>query len=383
MTVDRKWLSSSTIERFEIICGDSPPNFMIDFILQKALDGHRIGAEEAVQLFECTDMNLLGNVATRLSRKRRETDSNVVTYIIDRNINYTNICVTDCSFCAFYRHEGHDEAYVLPFETISQKIEEMIAINGRQILMQGGHHKDLRIDYFEDLFRRIKERFDVHLHALSPPEIVHITKISKIPLKETLERLIAAGLDSIPGGGAEILVNRVRKIISPKKCSADQWLEVMDQAHRLGLPTTATMMYGHAETLEERVEHLLRIRDQQDKTGGFTAFIPWPFQPGQTDLAARIKPPSNTGWDYLRTLAISRIVLDNIDNIQSSWVTQGPKIGQMALYYGANDMGSVMMEENVVSEAGTIYHLDEKEICRLITDSGHIPQKRNMRYELV
>jgi cyclic dehypoxanthinyl futalosine synthase len=356
---------------------------MIEQILQKALGGQRIDAEEAVQLFTCTDMNLLGNVATRLARMRRETDDNVVTYIIDRNINYTNVCVTDCGFCAFYRHEGHDEAYVLPFETIANKIEELVAIGGRQLLMQGGHHKDLRIDYFEDLFRHIKERFDVHLHALSPPEIVHITKISKISLKETLERLIAAGLDSIPGGGAEILVERVRKIISPHKCTTNQWLEVMDQAHRLGLRTTATMMYGHVETVEERVEHLLRIRDQQDETAGFTAFIPWPFQPGQTELAQKIDPKPNTGLDYLRTLAICRIVLDNIDNIQSSWVTQGPKIGQMALYFGANDMGSVMMEENVVSAAGTTYHLDEKEICRLITDSGHTPQKRNMQYEFV
>jgi len=356
---------------------------MIESVFKKALAGQRIDAAEALELFACTDMTLLGNVATRIARMRRETDNNVVTYIIDRNINYTNVCVTDCSFCAFYRHEGHDEAYVLPFETIAEKIEEMAALGGRQILMQGGHHKDLRIDYFEDLFKRIKDRFDVHLHALSPPEIVHITRISKIPLKETLERLMAAGLDSIPGGGAEILVDRVRKTISPKKCTSGQWLEVMDQAHRLGMLTTATMMYGHAETLAERVEHLLRIRDQQDQTGGFTAFIPWPFQPGNTELAQNIELPSNTGLDYLRTLAICRIVLDNIDNIQSSWVTQGPKIGQMALYYGANDMGSVMMEENVVSAAGTVYDLDEKEICRLITDSGHTPQKRNMRYEFV
>ncbi|NIQ01471.1 MAG: dehypoxanthine futalosine cyclase [Nitrospinaceae bacterium] len=356
---------------------------MIEEILKKALDGRRINGDEARALFDTTDMTLLGNAATRLSRRRRQTDDNVVTYIIDRNINYTNVCVTDCTFCAFYRHENHADAYVLPFETIAQKIEEMIAVGGRQILMQGGHHKDLRIDYFEDLFRRIKQRYEVHLHALSPPEIVHITKISKIPLQETLERLIAAGLDSIPGGGAEILVDRVRKIISPNKCSADQWLEVMDQAHRLGLKTTATMMYGHVETPEERVQHLLRLRDQQDKTGGFTAFIPWPFQPGETELASRIQGQPNTGMDYLRTLAISRIVLDNIDNIQSSWVTQGPKIGQMALYYGANDMGSVLMEENVVSAAGTVYYMDEKEICRLISDSGHTPQMRNMRYEWV
>ncbi len=292
---------------------------MIESIFKKALEGQRIGAAEALELFACTDLTLLGNVATRLSRLRRGADDPVVTYVIDRNINYTNVCVTDCSFCAFYRHENHDEAYVLPFETIATKIEEMVALGGRQILMQGGHHKDLRIDYFEDLFKRIKDRFDVHLHALSPPEIVHITKISKIPLKETLERLIAAGLDSIPGGGAEILVDRVRKIISPHKCSSDQWLEVMDQAHRLDLRTTATMMYGHVETLAERVEHLLRVREQQDRTGGFTAFIPWPFQPGNTELARTIELPSNTGLDYLRTLAICRIVLDNIDNIQSSW----------------------------------------------------------------
>lgn len=357
---------------------------MIETILKKALDGQRIDGAEALALFECTDLPLLGNVATRLARMRREdSDNDVITYIIDRNINYTNVCVTDCTFCAFYRHEGHDEAYVLPFETIAEKIEAMVAVGGRQILMQGGHHKDLRIDYFEDLFKRIKDRFDIHLHALSPPEIIHTTKISKLPLKETLERLIAAGLDSIPGGGAEILVDRVRKIISPHKCSADEWLEVMGQAHRLDLPTTATMMYGHVETTAERVEHLLRLRAQQDATGGFTAFIPWPFQPGQTPLAQTIDPPSNTGFDYLRTLAISRIVLDNIDNIQSSWVTQGPKIGQMALYYGANDMGSVLMEENVVSAAGTTHAMDEKEICRLITDAGHTPQKRNMRYEFV
>ncbi len=357
---------------------------MIETILEKALDGGRLDRAEATELFACTDMTLLGNVAQRCARMRTKANGNVVTYIIDRNINYTNICITDCDFCAFYRKEDSDEAYVLPFETIGKKIEEMMAQGGNQILLQGGHNKDLGIEYFEDLFSRIKEKYGIHLHALSPPEIVHTSKISKISVAETLKRLQAAGLDSIPGGGGEILVDRVRNEISPKKCTANQWLEVMDQAHRLGLPTTATMMFGHVETVAERAEHLLRIRDQQDKSGGFTAFIPWPFQSGgNTPLSRQLSRKNTSGLDYLRTLAISRIVLDNIDNIQSSWVTQGPKIGQTALYYGANDMGSIMMEENVVSAAGTTYCLDEKEICRLITDSGHEPQRRNMRYEYV
>lgn len=355
----------------------------IESILQKALDGGRLSREEGVALFAAKDLTLLGNVATRLARQRRGATGNTVTYIIDRNINYTNVCVTDCSFCAFYRKQDAADAYVLPFETIAGKIEEILKHGGRQILMQGGHHHDLKIDYFEELFRRIKERFDIHIHALSPPEIVHTCKISKISLEETIRRMKQAGLDSIPGGGAEILVDRVRRIISPKKCTADQWLEVMDIAHRLGLPTTATMMFGHVETLEERIEHLDRLRAQQDRTGGFTAFIPWPFQAGNTELRRQIGPKKTTGWEYLKTLAISRIYLDNIPNIQSSWVTQGPKIGQMALYFGANDMGSTMFEENVVSAAGTVYHLDEEAIRRLITDSGYTPQRRTMRYEYV
>ncbi len=354
---------------------------MSEAVLQKVLDGGRATREEALTLFSFTDMALLGNVAGRLAKRKSRHDA--VTYIVDRNVNYSNICVTDCSFCAFYRKEKDVDAYVLPFETLAEKIEELQALGGAQILMQGGHNADLKIEYFEDLFQKIKARFGIHLHALSPPEIVHTSLISKISIDETLRRLKAAGLDSIPGGGAEILVDRVRKLISPKKCTADQWLEVMDKAHRMDIPTTATMMYGHVETLEERVEHLFRIREQQDKTGGFTAFIPWPFQPGQTPLAKEIGAPMNSGFDYLRTLAISRIVLDNIDNIQSSWVTQGPKIGQMALYYGANDMGSTMLEENVVSAAGTVYSLNEQDIRALIEDMGSVPHRRNMRYELV
>ena len=355
---------------------------MTNKIFEKALNGERISPEEAVRLFETTDMLLLGNIASRISRKKLK--ERVVTYIVDRNINYTNICITDCAFCAFYRKEDDEEAYVHPFETIAGKIEETIALGGRQILLQGGHNINLKIDYFEDLFRRIKERFDIHLHALSPPEIVHTAKISKLTIVDTLNRLNDAGLDSIPGGGAEILVDRVRQKISPHKCSTREWLDVMDCAHGMNIPTTATMMFGHVETVEDRVEHLRRIRDQQDKTMGFTAFIPWPFQPGRTELGLDHDISSQvTGLDYLKTLAISRIFLDNFDNLQSSWVTQGPKVGQMALYYGANDMGSTMLEENVVRAAGTVHCLNEEDIRRIITDSGFKPQRRNMRYERV
>jgi len=361
----------------------SAPSPAIDTLLQRALDGQRLNAQDALEVAACNDLTLLGNAATRLYRQRTGRDDGVVTYIVDRNINPTNVCVTDCTFCAFYRREGAPDAYVLPFETIAAKIEEVLAIGGRQILMQGGHHPDLKIEYYEDLLRRIKERYGIHLHALSPPEVTHIARISKLSLRDTLVRLKAAGLDSIPGGGAEILVDRVRQRISPRKCTADQWLEVMETAHGLGLPTTATMMFGHVETLADRVEHLLRLRALQDRTHGFTAFICWPFQPGDTPLAQETGARAATGWEYLKTLALGRIVLDNFDNHQSSWVTQGPKIGQMALYFGANDMGSTMFEENVVSAAGTVHHLDESEIRRLIEDSGHRPQRRDMRYNFV
>ncbi len=351
-------------------------------ILRKALDGGRITPGEALALFSMKDMLLLGNVAARLAARKR--DEKVVTYIVDRNINYTNICVTDCAFCAFYRKERDEDAYVLPFETLAEKIEETLAVGGRQILLQGGHNVNLKIDYFEDLFSKIKARYDIHLHALSPPEIIHTSRVSRLSLEETLRRLMAAGLDSIPGGGAEILVDRVRRKISPLKCTSAQWLEVMELAHGLGLPTTATMMFGHVETFEERVEHLRLIRELQDKTGGFTAFIPWPFQPGNTELSRDSGiQHAVTGLDYLKTLAISRIFLDNFDALQSSWVTLGPKVGQVALFYGANDMGSTMLEENVVRAAGTVHCLNEDDLIRLITDGGFIPKRRNMRYELV
>jgi cyclic dehypoxanthinyl futalosine synthase len=355
---------------------------MTKVILKKAVEGERISSGEAVELFRSTEALLLGNVASRIARRKRK--NRVVTYVVDRNINYTNICVTDCTFCAFYRKERDEDAYAHPFETIAEKIEETVALGGNQVLLQGGHNIDLRIDYFENLFREIKKRFDIHLHALSPPEIVHTARISRLTIGETLERLSAAGLDSIPGGGAEILVDRVRRKISPHKCSTDEWLDVMDRAHRMDIPTTATMMFGHIESVEDRVEHLCRIREQQDKSGGFTAFIPWPFQPGRTELSIDLGISGQvTGLDYLKTLAISRIFLDNFDNLQSSWVTQGPKVGQVALYYGANDMGSTMMEENVVRAAGTVHCLNEEDIRRIIIDGGFIPQRRNMRYEFV
>ena len=341
---------------------------MIEPILEKALAGQRISPDEGLELFSTTDILLLGNVASRLARKKRADKT--ITYIVDRNINYTNVCVTDCSFCAFYRKESDTDSYVLPFETIAQKIEETVSAGGNQILLQGGHHQNLKIDYFEDLFQKIKQRFGIHLHALSPSEIIHTGRISKLSLDETLTRLKRAGLDSIPGGGAEILVDRERKIISP------------EHAHGMGIPTTATMMFGHVETLDERVEQLERLRKLQDKTHGFTAFIAWGFQPGNTQLQGDtgIKT-AVTGFEYLKTLAISRIFLDNFNNLQSSWVTQGPKIGQVSLYYGANDMGSTMMEENVVATTGTVYCMDEEEIRRLISDGGFIPQRRNMKYD--
>ena len=350
-------------------------------ILKKSLDGGRIEKAEALELFSIKDPLILGNVASRLTQKKKPKKT--VTYIVDRNVNYTNICVTDCTFCAFYRKKTDPDSYILSFEEICKKIEETLSLGGSQILLQGGHNIDLRIDYFESLFRRIKERYSIKLHALSPPEIIHTSKVSRIMVDETLKRLQAAGLDSIPGGGAEILVDRVRKKISISKCTADEWIDVMCQAHLMDIPTTATMMFGHIETLEERVEHLIRLRQQQDKTRGFTAFIPWSFQPGNNPLGIEQNRQHVTGLEYLKTLAISRIVLDNFDNIQSSWVTQGPKIGQMALFYGANDMGSTMIEENVVREAGTSFRMSEEEIRRVITNGGFIPRKRNMRYEYV
>jgi len=351
----------------------------VDHIARKVLDGGRVDADEALALYRRAPTHLLGHLADTIrSRKHPER---IVTYIIDRNVNYTNVCVARCNFCAFYRPVGSGDGYVLGFEEIFRKIDETIAVGGNQLLLQGGHNPDLPIQWYEDLFRAVKARYpEFKLHALSPPEVLHISKLNQVPVSTVIERLVAAGLDSIPGGGAEILVDRVRRLLNCySKASSDEWLGVMGQAHRAGLRTTATMMYGTVETEEERIEHMLRLRELQDETGGFTAFITWSYQPEHTEHGGY----EATGVDYLRTLALARIVLDNFDNLQASWVTQGGKVGQLSLAFGANDMGSVMIEENVVRAAGASYCMDEVEIVNNIVDAGYVPKRRNMHYELL
>ncbi|MGE3508599.1 MAG: cyclic dehypoxanthinyl futalosine synthase [Vicinamibacterales bacterium] len=351
----------------------------VDTIADKVRAGSRIEADEALALYRHAPTALLGQLADAI-RARKHPDR-VVTYIIDRNVNYTNVCVARCAFCAFYRPVGSNEGYVLGFDELCRKIDETIAVGGVQLLLQGGHNPDLPLAWYEDLFRHVKQRYPTFkLHALSPPEVVHLSRLSQLPVPDVLRRLIDAGLDSVPGGGAEILVDRVRRLLHCYgKASADEWLDVMRHAHRLGLRTTATMMYGTVETDEERIEHMLRLRGLQDETDGFTAFIAWSYQPDHTELAGS----EATGIDYLRTLALSRIVLDNFDNLQASWVTQGGKVGQLSLAYGANDMGSVMIEENVVRAAGASYCMDEVEIVRNIEDAGFAAKRRNMHYELL
>ena len=348
-------------------------------IADKVSAGGRISGAEALTLYRQAPTLLLGRLADGVRARRHP--GRTVSYIIDRNVNYTNVCVAKCNFCAFYRPVGSAEGYVLGFDELFAKIDETIAVGGVQLLLQGGHNPDLPLSWYEDLFRRIKARYPgFKLHALSPPEIIHLSRLSQLSVPEVIGRLIAAGLDSIPGGGAEILVDRVRKLLHCYgKASADEWLDVMREAHRAGLRTTATMMYGTVETDEERIEHLLRLRALQDETGGFTAFITWSYQPDHTELAGA----EATGVDYLRTLALARIVLDNFDNLQASWVTQGGKVGQLSLAFGANDMGSVMIEENVVRAAGASYCMDEIEIVRNIEDAGFVAKRRNMHYELL
>jgi cyclic dehypoxanthinyl futalosine synthase len=352
---------------------------MIDSIADKVRRGERVSAGEALALYRGAPTALLGRLAEAV-RVRKHPDG-IVTYIIDRNVNYTNVCVAKCTFCAFYRDVGSAEGYVLGFDELFRKIDETIAVGGVQLLLQGGHNPDLPLQWYEDLFRAIKQRYpSFKLHALSPPEVIHLSRLSQLPVPAVIDRLIAAGLDSIPGGGAEILVDRVRRLLHCYgKATSDEWLDVMRHAHRAGLRTTATMMYGTVESDEERLEHLLRLRALQDETGGFTAFITWSYQPDHTELAGS----EATGIDYLRTLAIARIVLDNFDNLQASWVTQGGKVGQLSLAYGANDMGSVMIEENVVRAAGASYCMDEAEIVRNIEDAGFAAKRRNMHYEIL
>jgi cyclic dehypoxanthinyl futalosine synthase len=351
----------------------------VDQIAEKVRSGERVSGAEALTLYRHAPTSLLGRLADTV--RARKHPGNVVTYIIDRNVNYTNVCVARCTFCAFYRPVGSSEGYVLGFDELFRKIDETIAIGGVQLLLQGGHNPDLPLTWFEDLFRAVKERYpSFKLHALSPPEVIHLSRLSQLPVPAVLDRLIAAGMDSIPGGGAEILVDRVRKLLHCYgKATADEWLDVMRHAHRAGLRTTATMMYGTVETEDERIEHMLRLRALQDETSGFTAFITWSYQPDHTELAGS----EATGIDYLRTLAVGRIVLDNFDNMQASWVTQGGKVGQLSLAFGANDMGSVMIEENVVRAAGAAYCMDEVEIVRNIENAGFAAKRRNMHYELL
>jgi cyclic dehypoxanthinyl futalosine synthase len=346
-----------------------------DQVAEKVSCSDRLTTDDALLLLRHGRLTDLGALAD-LVRRRKHPDR-VVSYIIDRNINYTNTCNAFCNFCAFYRPPHHEEGYVLPVERIEQKIRETYELGGNQILLQGGHNPELKIDYYEELFRRLKTTFpDLWLHALSPPEIVHIRRGSRLTLEETIRRLHEAGLDSIPGGGAEILVDRVRKQLARNKCSTDEWLGVMEQAHGQGLRSTATMMFGHVETLEDRVEHMRRIRELQDRTRGFTAFICWTYQAENTELGGC----EVTSAEYLRTLAVARVFLDNVDNIQASWVTQGPKLGAATLAFGVNDMGSTMIEENVVSSAGTVHSMDEPEIVRAIEDAGFVPRRRDMTY---
>jgi cyclic dehypoxanthinyl futalosine synthase len=356
----------------------------LEAVIDKIKSGQRISEKEAIILFEETELLALGELADNI-RTRLHPD-NIVTFIVDRNINYTNICINKCSFCAFYRNKADKDVYILNNEQMFKKIQEAIDLGATQILLQGGLHPEFDITHFEGLFKKIKERFKIQLHALSPPEVYHIAMQSGLSIKETISRLKTAGLDSIPGGGAEILVDRVRKQVSPKKINSNEWAEVMIEAHGLGLPTTATMMFGTIETTEEIIQHLSLIRDIQDKTNGFTAFIPWSFQPGNTELGAKgqgARDFNATGVDYLKVLSISRIFLDNFNNIQASWVTQGAKLAQAALRFGANDMGSTMIEENVVAAAGVSYRINKEELIGIIKDAGFIPCQRDNRYNLL
>ncbi len=371
----------------------TPP--AIEHILRKAVDGERLTPAEGVELLRSHDLTAIGAAADAVTRRLHPGPFR--TYNIDRNINYSNVCAAVCDFCAFYRPVDHAEAYVLTREVLAQKMQETLDLGGDQILLQGGLHPKLPLEWYEDLLRWMKAEFPkINVHGFSPPEIYHFHKLSKLPLKTVLERLKGAGLGSLPGGGGEILVDRVRKLVTRGKVLTDGWLEVNQAWHELGGRSSCTMMFGHVETLEERIEHLDRLRQQQDQSGGFTAFICWTHQaPGHAPWFGRdaeegrkggvdmSKLPEAGAFEYLKTQAVARLYLDNIPNIQSSWVTQGEKVGQMALLFGANDMGSLMIEENVVAQAGTVFHLSLETIRRCISDAGYVPRQRNVFYEFV
>jgi cyclic dehypoxanthinyl futalosine synthase len=357
-------------------------------ILRRAAGGQRLSAADALSLLDHGDLERIGEVADAI--RRRRFPEGYATFIVDRNINYTNVCVVKCSFCAFYRLPGHEEGYRRTPEEIFQRVEEALDRGATQIMFQGGHDPKLTITYYEDLLSSVKARYPVTLHSLSPSEVHHIARYSRLSIAETLRRLKAAGLDSLPGGGAEILSERVKRAISPLKNSAGAWIEIMDEAHRQGLRTTATMMLGHVETLEERVEHFQRVRDSQDRAlqdlgpgQGYRAFIPWTYQPDHTELAA-LAPGRTTSEDYLKTLAVSRLFFDNIDHIQGSWLTVGKAVGQRSLALGADDLGSIMLEENVVSAAGvTEKCLTDEAMIALIRDAGRIPALRDTSYRVI
>ena len=356
----------------------------LDELLEKVWTGSRIQPAEALRLYQLP-LEELGALADQRRQLAKASayegrGNDIVTYIVDRNVNYTNICNVYCKFCAFYRVEKDDDAYVITHEEMDRKIEETIALGGTQILMQGGHHPKLSLQWYLDLLAHIKSKFpQINIHGFSPSEFIHFRDVFGLSLEEIISRFVEAGLGSIPGGGGEILVDRVRRRISPLKAMSDDWLLVMDVAHRLGLKSSATMMFGHVETVEDRIEHMERIRAQQDQSGGFTAFIAWTFQSENTKL----KAPTVGASEYLRMQALSRIYLDNVPNIQSSWVTQGPEIGQVALKYGANDLGSIMIEENVVSQAGTTFRMGIADMKRLIGELGYEPRQRDNWYRLV
>jgi cyclic dehypoxanthinyl futalosine synthase len=348
-----------------------------DRILERALHGERLGLEEGIALFESDEIEKIGHAADQIKKKYHPEP--VTTFVIGRNINYTNVCDTYCRFCAFYRAPGNDEGYVLSNEQIFDKIQETLNVNGTEILMQGGTNPNLPFEYYTDLLREIKKRFNIHMHSFSPAEIMKMKEVSGLTVEQVLRELKAAGLDSVPGGGAEILDDRTRKRISRIKGSWRDWIDIMKTANRVGLHTTATMVIGFGETMEERALHLLRVREAQDETGGFLAFIPWTFQPENTNLKGEKTSPE----EYLKTLAISRIMIDNIKNFQASWVTMGPQVGKKSLFYGCNDFGSTMMEENVVSAAGATHKVNTNLILRLIREAGFTPAQRNTKYEIL
>src|SRR6478752_38800 len=355
-----------------------------DALTEKILEGARISTEDALELYRSPleQLAALANARRDLAKAKSYggCGREIVTYIVDRNINYTNVCNVYCKFCAFYRTERDQDHYVLSLEQIDQKLDELAAEGGVQVLLQGGHHPKLGIDFYLNMISHIREKYPhINVHGFSPPEFNHFSQVFGMSLREVITKFKEAGLGSIPGGGGEILVDRIRNRIAPLKCNSDNWLEAMRIGHELGLRSSATMMFGHVETLDDRLEHLQRLRDVQDETGGFTAYICWTFQPENT----RLRAETVTSAEYLRMQALSRIFLDNFENLQSSWVTQGLKIGQVALKYGANDFGSVMMEENVVSSAGTTFRLNAKDIERLIREAGYEPHRRSTWYQLL